>query len=154
MGLTAKTKFTGLPIDQILQQITAEEMEVLRPLKGVIQQILVENIGTQYFSLADLKVMHHPYKIGGPGGTPKGMVNLQTGEFFSSLIIRGPLAGRDRNTITIFSRGGKELGNWLLYGTKRMQGRPWTMNLYTKITKATDAATAELTKRLRVRVKV
>ena len=155
MKMTINSKFTGLPMDKILQEVNAIEMEALVPMKAAIQEVLVKNVGTQYFSLAELKALKHPYRIGGPGGMPKGIVNLQTGGFFASFRIRGPLAGRDRNTVTVYNTGGyKVLGEWLLYGTKRMQGRPWAINLYTEIYKVTEPFMAEMTKRLRLRVRI
>lgn len=161
MGLTGKVRWTKLPIDQILQQITALEMETLSSLKGPIKDVIERNIGTQYFSLAELKAMHHPYRIGGPGrpgGIPAGVVNLQSGDFYSSIVLRGPLKlGQDQVAITVYSRGEKELGGWLLNGTHGkhpMQGRPWTNHLRTEIFKVAAPAIAALEKRLRLRVKV
>jgi hypothetical protein len=133
-------------------------METLAQLKEPIQEVLNRNIGTQYFTLSDLRQMGHPYKIGGsgrPGGLPIGIINRQSGEFYHSLIIRGPLAiSRNRVSITVYSRGEKPLGNWLLSGTNKMQSRPWTKHLRTEIFKIIAPAISSLEKRIRLRVKV
>ena len=147
-----------MPINKIMQQVIALEMETLARLKGPIQEVLVRNVGTQYFSLANLKQIGHPYRIGGPGrpgGLPAGVVNRQSGEFFQSLIIRGPIPlSGDRIALMVYSRGEKPLGNWLLSGTNRMKGRPWTKHLRTEILKVTAPIIAGMGKRLRLRVKV
>ncbi len=141
-----------------MQQVTRLEMEALARLKEPIREVLERNVGTQYFSLTDLRKIGHPYKVNGPGrpgGLPAGVINRQSGGFFESLVLRGPLLlGKDRISITVYSRGEKALGNWLLSGTDRMKGRPWTKHLRTEIFKVTAPAIAALERRIRLRVKV
>jgi hypothetical protein len=141
-----------------MEQVTAIELGALMKLKEPIREIIDRNVGTQYYSLANLRLMDHPYKVRGsgrPGGLPAGVVNRQSGVFSRSLRIRGPLLlGRDRISITVFSRGEKPLGNWLLTGTGRMRGRPWTSQLRTEIYKIMAPIIATLGKRMRLRVKV
>ncbi len=158
MKPTIRVRWTKLPVDKIVEQVTRIELESLVALKGPIQQVIQRNVGTQYFTLADLKRMGHPYKVGGdgrPGGLPSGVINRQSGGFYESLIIRGPLLlGRDRVAITVYSRGDKVLGDWLLTGTGRMKGRPWTSHLRTEIFKVVSPVIAAMEKRIRLRVKV
>ena len=120
--------------------------------------VIDRNIGTQYFSLEALKQLRHPYRIGGggrPGGLPAGVVNRQSGNFHKSIIIRGPLLlGKDRVAITVFSRGDKIKGDWLLEGTSRMMGRPWTSHLRTEIYKIAIPIINKTMKSMRLRVKV
>lgn len=158
MGVTGKVRWTKLPIEQILQQVAAMELETLTALKAPIKQVIERNVGTQYYSLLALKSMGHPYKVGGPGrpgGVPAGVINRQRGDFYRSIVLRGPLKlSRDRLAITVYSRGEKELGDWLLGGTGRMRGRPWTSHLRTEIFQVAVPAIAALQRRLRLRVKV
>jgi hypothetical protein len=158
MQPTIHVRWTKLPVERIIQQVTMLEMETLAQLKKPIQEVLDRNVGTQYFSLADLRKLGHPYRIGGsarPGGIPTGVINRQSGEFHRSLVIRGPLIlGRDRVSITVYSRGEKSLGGWLLSGTDKMRGRPWTKHLRTEIYKIVVPALLKLERRIRLRIKV
>lgn len=154
---TIRVKWTRLNTAKILQEIRAVELTTLAQLKGPIKEVIDRNIGTQYFSLNDLANLGHPYKLGGsgrPGGIPAGVVNKQSGDFHRSLILRGPRATQDRITITVYSRGNKILGDWLLTGTGRMKGRPWTKHLRTEIYQVVMPVINTVNRRLRLRVKV
>ena len=157
MGVTGKVRWTKLPIDAIMQQIETLEIETLSSLKEPIRAVLERNVGTQYASLAALKSMGHPYRIGGPGrpgGIPAGVVNKQSGGFFASFRIRGPLViSGDRVTISVYNTGGyKVLGGYLAEGTDRMKGRPWAAHLETEIFKVANPAITALQKRLKLKV--
>jgi hypothetical protein len=157
MGVTGKVRWTKLPIERIIQQIEAVEIETLSSLKEPIRAVIERNVGTQYYSLAALKNMGHPYRIGGPGrpgGLPAGVVNMQSGGFFASFRIRGPLvASGNRITISVYNTAGyKVLGGYLAEGTERMKGRPWATHLETEIFKVTSPVIAALQKRLKLKV--
>ena len=157
MGITGKVRWTKLPIARIIEQIEAVEIETLSSLKEPIRAVIERNVGTQYFSLAALKSMGHPYRIGGPGrpgGIPAGAVNRQSGGFFASFRIRGPLSvSGDRITISVYNTGGyKVLGGYLAEGTERMQGRPWATQLESEIFKVVSPVIAGMQKRLKLKV--
>lgn len=154
---TIRVRWTRLNTAAILQKVRAVELTTLAQLKGPIQEVIDRNTGTQYFSLKDLANLGHPYRLGGsgrPGGIPAGVVNKQSGNFHRSLILRGPLATQDRITITVYSRGEKMLGDWLLTGTERMKGRPWTKHLRAEIYQVVTPIISTINRRLRLRVKV
>jgi len=153
-----KMRWKKLDTEAILGTLATEIAAELNELKVPIKAVVARNIGTQYFTLRDLRMLQHPYRVGGPGrpgGLPAGVVNRQSGEFYRSIRVRGPLISKNRVLITLYSSGDKEKGGWLLEGTKRMKGRPWTVHLEKEVDKVIMPVLDRLTylnKRLKVKV--
>jgi hypothetical protein len=152
-----KFRWTKMNTEAILGRLAVEIAQGLSELKVPIKSVIARNVGTQYFTLSDLARLGHPYRLGGggrPGGLPAGVVNRQSGEFYRSIVVRGPLISKDRILITVFSRGEKEKGDWLLTGTGRMRGRSWTTQLNKEIQAVIMPAMARIAAGMRTRLRV
>ena len=162
---TINIRWKRLNTEAILKQLQTITLQNLRELKIPIQAVIERNVGTQYFSLEALKHLNHPYRSGmsksnpgrgsgRPGGLPRGVINRQSGDFYHSIVTRGPIIVGDKVTITVYSRGDKIKGDWLLQGTRRMIGRPWTSHLRHELYAVLDPLITKLMKTMRLRVKV
>lgn len=106
----------------------------LREIRPLIEEVLVKVVGTQYYSLATLRKMGHPYKSKAPGGLKPGVINVQSGDFFRAFKVIGPV--RATGAVTIWVENDSSTGERLEAGG-RMIKRPWKSylmwNLYRAI---------------------
>lgn len=158
MSLTGKVRWTRFNYENVAEQVEAVALEALKELKPVLWDVLEKNVGTQYASLAELRQMGHPYRIGGSGrpkGIPRGVVNRQSGEFFSGFKIHGPQR-RGRYVSISVVVADSEKGKKLEHGDPEhnMQGRPWQEHLQAQMRKAVGPAIRRLERTLRIRVKI
>lgn len=129
MSANIKVRWKKPSIENIIAQTEAKQMSVLASGKVMANEIVRKSIGTQYFSLAALKALKHPYSLRGsgrPGGIPAGVVNRQSGRFAKSLFVRGPYKTSYRIALQVMQTGdAQDIGALLARGSSRMQGRPW-----------------------------
>jgi hypothetical protein len=90
MSISASLEFRPLNRREIMDRITSEQMAALVTMEPVISGIITETIGTQYYTLEDLRKMKYPYRVGGQPPMPPGVINMQTGRFFKATRITGP----------------------------------------------------------------
>ena len=157
-----KAKGTRLDTSSLMKEIEESQITTLKQLAPMFEKVIKRNVGTRYFSLAQLKAMGHPYgtkpqDTGRPGGLPAGVVNYQSGGFYNSFKILGPRRSPGRVGIYISLTGrGESLGKLLEEGDPkhRMRGRPWQEHLNRELLKLKPAVDALLQRNLRVRIKV
>lgn len=113
-------------------------------VKAFAQEIVKTTIGTQYYSLATLRLMGHPYSVTNPQPPmPPGVINMQSGEFYRSFQWLDPTPGVNGATIQFYSDDEDKSG-WLVGGNGRMTARPYDALLrarvYRNITAKLDVA--------------
>jgi hypothetical protein len=107
---------------KLYREIVKSGVDSLNEVRPLITSVMTKTVGTQYFSLATLKEMGHPYKDHAPGGLHPGVINVQTGEFFQGFRITVPkIIG---GTITIYIENDSWKGQVLLH-PNHMIARPW-----------------------------
>jgi hypothetical protein len=122
MKLLKSGRVPKLELNRLWKGIQQAESETLEAIKPIVNEILVKNVGTQYYSLAALKRMGHPYKNRAPGGLAPGIINVQSGEFFRSFKLTGPVASGQRMTLYIENNSWKAE---MLLHPGNMIPRPW-----------------------------
>lgn len=126
------------------QQVYAAMSSVI----PMIEQEMVTCLGTQYYSLLQLKAMGHPYSRSHPNPpTPPGVINRQTGEFFAGLSVRAPKASGSLIMLQIVSRSWKS--DLLLHGTARMIDRPYDRELKKRL----DSVVPNIIKRALINIR-
>lgn len=111
-----------------LNDTVLREMQSLMP---VIREEVKKAVGTQYYSLQQLKQMGHPYGLLNPSPPlPPGIINRQSGEFYNNMIIAPPRIVRDRITISIDAQSWKR--DMLLHPS-RMIARPYDIYLHQRL---------------------
>jgi len=155
-----KATWSRLKTEDIMKQIEEGQLVTMKQLVPEFQKVLKKNVGTRYFSLAQLKAMGHPYgtkpgDTGRPGGLPAGVVNYQSGQFYNSFRVLGPRRSAGRIGIYI-SFTGESIGRLLEEGDPmhRMRGRPWRTHLNRELSKLRPAVETLLERNLRIRIKV
>lgn len=114
-------------------------------VKAFAQEIVKDTVGTQYYSLATLRKMHHPYSVTTPlPPMPPGVINLQSGAFYRSLHWLNPVSSGQGSATIQFYSSDEEKSGWLVGGNGRMMARPYDallrQRIYRGITRQLDAA--------------
>jgi len=92
----------------------------------LVENILKQTVGTQYFSQRQLTEMGHPYRInGGEPPTPRGVVNTQSRRFYDSLSVTGPLRVGNRIEIRVVTSDSERAAQLDAGGDSKMVPRPW-----------------------------
>lgn len=112
-------------IEEIIQDVVALQEKALLEVRNVAEEILKETVGTQYFNLEELTEMGHPYSAKHPNPpTPRGVVNLQTGEFYKTFHITFPQYVGGQVFFNVIQEPSEE-GEWLEDGKGGMVPRPY-----------------------------
>lgn len=128
-----------------LKDFRAAQNAALIDVKAFAQEIVKDTVGTQYYSLATLRKMQHPYSVTTPmPPMPPGVINLQSGGFYRSLHWLDPKpTGIGGATIQFYS-SDEEKSGWLIGGNGRMMARPYDallrQRIYRGITRKLDSA--------------
>jgi len=122
MKLLKTGRVPKLELNKVWSSVVQAEVDTLASIRPVVDDILVKNVGTQYYSLAALKKMGHPYKNRAPGGLAPGIINVQSGDFFRSFRLTGPTISGQQVILYIENDSWK--GEMLLH-PHNMIARPW-----------------------------
>lgn len=157
VDLTIKVRWTKLNVNRMMSAVEAEAVSALNGARSLARSILIRNIGTQYFSLQQLRGLGHPYSwfgSGRPGNLPAGIVNRQSGGFYQSFFIRVAPTGK-RVSLLVGQTGPEQMqGLWLSEGTSRMRGRNWQGHLRAELARVIRPYIAKnLEQRLKLTVK-
>ncbi len=124
MGMTMSVKRTKLDPNIFEQQLQDELMFAMNEIGPILDAVIKENVGTQYYSLADLKKMGHPYSIAHPHPPMNpAIINFQTGEFYESTKRMPPV--KEGSIIKTYIVCESWKTDMLTTGTDRMMLRPW-----------------------------
>lgn len=126
MRLLKSGRVPKCSLDKVWEDVLQGEAETLQAVRPVVDEILRKTVGTQYFSLATLSKMGHPYKKGSPGGLAPGIINVQSGEFFLAFRIIGPVASAKQMTLYVENNSWKAA---MLLAPANMIPRPWSSYL-------------------------
>jgi len=118
-----KVRFDGLNKSQIMRELEAHEEREVAGLRPIVQSVLQVTMGTQYFSTDALVRMGNPYRIGGSPPLAAGIINKQTGGFYSSLRTIGPTKLATLVAIRVFSED-EERAQYM-DGTENQIPRPY-----------------------------
>jgi len=157
VDLTIKVRWTRLNVQALMQAVETETDSAIEGARKLARSLLIRNMGTQYFTLKQLRGLKHPYSYHGsgrPGGLPAGIVNKQTGGFYQSFFVRVAHTGK-RVSLVVGQTGGEQMqGFWLTKGTTRMRGRDWQGHLRSEMARTIRPyLAATLNERLKLTVK-
>lgn len=109
-----------------LAQFEKAEEEALLAIQPIIQQVIKETVGTQYYSLPTLRAMGSPYSAHNPHPPlPPGVVNMQSGRFFESFIITAPTRTSRGIKMMVYSMDEERAEQ--MAGTEREIMRPYAV---------------------------
>lgn len=141
LKLNTVTNLSGLA-SRTMGQIERAQKAALVDIEPVVEKVLLETIGTQYYSLATLKKMRGPYSAINPHPPlPPGVINKQTGELWESRKIVGPtlISGKLVLAFYITSRKTEYINK---KGTPRMMGRDYVTLLQSRLRRQVARALA------------
>ena len=121
MRLLKTGKVPKLELNRLWSSVVQAEVDTLASIRPIVNDILVKNVGTRYYSLAALEKMGHPYKNRAPGGLAPGVINVQSGEFFRAFRITGPTLSGQRVILYIENNSWK--AEMLLHPTNMIPRR-------------------------------
>lgn len=139
-----KMKVTGpRPLAaKILKQFENAEIEALNIVKPVIQSVLIATVGTQFYSLTQLRQLGHPYSILHPAPPmPPGVINRQSGRFFESIVVTSPVRIGTRVVLSVYA-GDQERVDQLIKGGRSIP-RPYVLLLQARMRRQVDRALGE-----------
>lgn len=143
MSVSATLTWKGLDIKGITAQLEANQLAGLARIVPVLQNTLLTTIGTQYFSLSQLRRMGYPYSPERKAPMPPGVVNRQSGRFYESVRVVGPTKIGSLIVIQVYSVD--EDRAWQLAGTEHEIPRPYKALLQARLRQRTARQVAELT---------
>ncbi len=150
MGLLKSGRMSKKDLHGIWQSLDRAEAEALSSVKPAIYEVLTKIVGTQYYSLATLRNMGHPYKSRPPGGLHPGVINVQSGAFFGSFKLVGP--SKAGTTMALYLVNTSPKAALLNEGTDRMIPRPWSSYLMWHLQRAIRPKLGlEVSKRIKLR---
>jgi len=120
-------------INRVYKAVVDAGVMSLAEVRPLVYEVLIKCVGTQYYSLAALKQMGHPYKKRAPGGLNPGVINVQSGEFFRAFKIEGPTRSGSALTLWVDNYSWKAV---LLIDAPRMISRPWNTYLMWNLQRA------------------
>jgi hypothetical protein len=87
-----------------MKQFEAASAAALREVVPEIERILIVTVGTRYYSLQALAMMHHPYAATHPNPPmPPGVINKQSGRFFESFVVTAPTKIKSTIVLSVYS---------------------------------------------------
>ena len=126
---------TNFDVQAILGACIDREVEALSAIQPAAEAMLdIYAGGTQYYSLAQLKAMDHPFSIRHGTATSK-MISRQSGVYRAGFQVGPPIiqANSVRLNLRMVSDRTKELDELLEGGTSRMVARPWRRFAYNQL---------------------
>jgi hypothetical protein len=157
INLGIKVRWTKLDANRLMAAVEGEAISAMEGARKLARSILIRNVGTQYFSLEQLRGLGYPYShrsSSRPGNLPDGIVNRQSGGFYKSFFIRVAPTGK-RVSLLVGQSGAEQMqGLWLQEGTTRMRGRNWQRQLRLEMARVIRPYLAKtLNERLKLTVK-
>jgi len=131
MSVSAHFQYSRFNTQQVLSGLTKQQTRALDNTKAAIEQVLLATIGTQYYSLAQLRLMKHPYRHGGTPPLPPGIINKQRGDFYAGTVIIGPTRIGEKVVIQVVNM--REDYAAYFAGTGRMVRRPYKLLLQSRL---------------------
>lgn len=148
---TGTVTFKGLNKAGILASLEAQQMVQLEAVRPIIETVIRETVGTQYYSESALRLAGYPYRIGGTPPMPAGVINKQTGRFASSIRVIGPTKIGNMVVFNVISLD--EDRTWQLGGTKDSIERPYKILLQARLRRAAAKQLDDITRNtLRIKV--
>ncbi len=116
---------------QFMRKFNDAVYQGMLEMTPMIREELVKAVGTQYYSLNQLKLMGHPYSVLNPNPPlPPGIINRQSGEFYRGMVITPPRIVKNTVTISVDSQSWKR--DMLLHPS-RMIARPYDIYLANRL---------------------
>lgn len=126
MRLLKSGKVPKYSLDRVWRDVQLAEADTLNAAKPIINEVLRFVVGTRYYSLKALAKMGHPYATHAPGGLNAGIINVQSGEFFKSFRLLGPVVTGTRAILYVTTSSWKAS---LLIAGGKMIPRNWNTYL-------------------------
>lgn len=151
MSINASLIWKGFDQQAIIAQLERNQIAALQASVPLIESTLLTTVGTQYYSLLQLRKLGYPYKVGGRPPMPPGVINKQSGQFFRSIRVVGPTKIGSLIVIQVYSVD--EDRAWQLAGTPREIPRPYKALLQSRLRQQAARQVASISQSL-IKVKV